>query len=65
VKAWRGCLRRFDRSDRFLALECLDLVGLMEVATRRADTLSGGQQQRIAIARALANVQLSLSPMSR
>jgi phosphonate transport system ATP-binding protein len=54
VPAWRGCLRRFGRSDRLLALECLDRVGLMEVATRRADTLSGGQQQRVAIARALA-----------
>jgi phosphonate transport system ATP-binding protein len=54
VPAWRGLLRRFDRSDRLLALECLDRVGLLEVAMRRADTLSGGQQQRVAIARALA-----------
>jgi phosphonate transport system ATP-binding protein len=54
VPAWRGLLRRFDRSDRLLALECLDRVGLMELAPRRADTLSGGQQQRVAIARALA-----------
>ena len=52
--AWRGWLRRFDRSDRLLALECLDRVGLMDLAMRRADTLSGGQQQRVAIARALA-----------
>ena len=54
VSAWRGWLRRFDRSDRLLALECLDRVGLMDLAMRRADTLSGGQQQRVAIARALA-----------
>jgi phosphonate transport system ATP-binding protein len=54
VPAWRGWLRRFDRSDRLLALECLDRVGLMDLAMRRADTLSGGQQQRVAIARALA-----------
>src|SRR6516165_9388309 len=40
--------------DRLLALECLDRVGLMDLAMRRADTLSGGQQQRVAIARALA-----------
>src|SRR5215831_8432371 len=52
VPAWRGWLRRFDRSDRLLALECLDRVGLMDLAMRRADTLSGGQQQRVAIARA-------------
>ena len=54
VPAWRGWLRRFGRPDRLLALECLDRVALLELATRRADTLSGGQQQRVAIARALA-----------
>jgi phosphonate transport system ATP-binding protein len=54
VSTWRGCLRRFERSDRLLALECLDRVGLLGQAMQRADTLSGGQQQRVAIARALA-----------
>jgi phosphonate transport system ATP-binding protein len=54
VSAWRGCLRRFGRSDRLLALECLDRVGLLRHAMQRSDTLSGGQQQRVAIARALA-----------
>ena len=54
VPAWRGWLRRFQRVDRLLALECLDRVGLIEQARQRADTLSGGQQQRVAIARALA-----------
>ena len=54
VPAWRGWLRRFDRRDRLLALECLDRVGLLEYATQRSDRLSGGQQQRVAIARALA-----------
>ena len=54
VAAWRGCLRRFGRADRLLALECLDRVGLLSQAKQRADTLSGGQQQRVAIARALA-----------
>ncbi len=54
VPAWRGMLRRFDRADRLLALECLDRVGLLRQATQRADTLSGGQQQRVAIARAMA-----------
>jgi phosphonate transport system ATP-binding protein len=52
--AWRGWLRRFNRRDRLLALECLDRVGLLALATQRADRLSGGQQQRVAIARALA-----------
>jgi phosphonate transport system ATP-binding protein len=54
VSAWRGWLRRFTRVDHLLALECLDRVGLLEQADRRADSLSGGQQQRVAIARALA-----------
>ncbi len=54
VTAWRGWLRRFERHDMLLALECLDRVGLLEYAAQRADRLSGGQQQRVAIARALA-----------
>jgi phosphonate transport system ATP-binding protein len=54
VPAWRGWLRRFERADRSLALECLDRVGLVNKAGQRADTLSGGEQQRVAIARALA-----------
>ncbi len=54
VPAWRGIARSFERSDRLLALECLDRVGLLSQAEQRADTLSGGQQQRVAIARALA-----------
>ena len=54
VPTWRVLLRRFDRSDRQLALRCLDAVGLLDRAYARADQLSGGQQQRVAIARALA-----------
>ena len=53
VPAWRGMLRRFNRDDRFIAMECLERVGLLTHAQQRADTLSGGQQQRVAIARAL------------
>jgi len=40
-------------SDRSEAMDCLDRVGLADLAARRADTLSGGQQQRVAIARML------------
>jgi phosphonate transport system ATP-binding protein len=54
VPSWRGWLRRFDRDDLLLGLECLDRVGLLSKAAQRSDTLSGGQQQRVAIARALA-----------
>jgi len=58
-----GCLGRqrglityaggFPGVERRLALECLERVGLSDVASQRADTLSGGQAQRVAIARAL------------
>ncbi len=51
---WRVLARRFTRTDRQLALRCLDAVGLLDRAYARADQLSGGQQQRVAIARALA-----------
>lgn len=51
---WKVMVRRFRREDEQLALYCLDRVGLLDLADRRADTLSGGQQQRVAVARALA-----------
>jgi phosphonate transport system ATP-binding protein len=41
-------------SERAHALECLEEVGLAELALQRAGTLSGGQAQRVSIARALA-----------
>ncbi len=51
---WRGWLGRFGAADHRLAMDCLDRVGLADLAGQRASTLSGGQQQRVAIARALA-----------
>jgi phosphonate transport system ATP-binding protein len=42
------------RSEVPLALECLDTVGLRDLAYQRAATLSGGQSQRVSVARALA-----------
>ncbi|MBL0715505.1 MAG: phosphonate ABC transporter ATP-binding protein [Desulfosarcina sp.] len=47
-------LRKFPKSEREVAFDCLKQVGIGELAFQRADTLSGGQQQRVAIARALA-----------
>jgi phosphonate transport system ATP-binding protein len=41
------------RELRALAMDCLDRVGLADLALRRADRLSGGQSQRVAIARVL------------
>ena len=41
------------RDVRREAMECLDRVGLADLATQRAGTLSGGQQQRVAVARML------------
>ncbi|MFQ4141465.1 phosphonate ABC transporter ATP-binding protein [Chlorogloeopsis sp. ULAP02] len=42
------------KADKYIALECLDRVGLLSKALVRVDNLSGGQQQRVGIARALA-----------
>ncbi len=44
----------YSRNDIFFALNCLQRVGIEDLAYRRVDTLSGGQQQRVGIARALA-----------
>jgi phosphonate transport system ATP-binding protein len=41
------------RSEKTMALEAIERVGLIDYALRRADQLSGGQQQRVGIARAL------------
>lgn len=51
---WKATLGLFSKSDRQIALNALDRVGLLHKAYQRADTLSGGQQQRVAIARTLA-----------
>ncbi|MEM8831767.1 MAG: phosphonate ABC transporter ATP-binding protein [Cyanobacteria bacterium P01_G01_bin.19] len=42
------------KKDRYIALDCLDRVGLLDKALTPVKALSGGQQQRIGIARALA-----------
>lgn len=47
---WPALLRSVERDE---VMECLDRVGVADVAERRAGTLSGGQQQRVAIARML------------
>lgn len=49
-KAW---LRRFPDEDIAAAFELLEIVGLKDYATQRADNLSGGQRQRVGIARAI------------
>ncbi len=48
---WVQCLAR--QVDRQRALDCLEQVGMVDVAYQRCDQLSGGQSQRVAIARAL------------
>lgn len=55
--AYHSTLRSFfplPKADKYIALECLDRVGLLNKALARVDNLSGGQQQRVGIARALA-----------
>jgi phosphonate transport system ATP-binding protein len=54
---WRraaSLIRWFPRSEREVALRCLDHVGLLDRVWQRTDTLSGGEQQRVAIAKILA-----------
>lgn len=49
-----GMFRRARATDRAFVDQCLELVGLSELAGRQIGELSGGQQQRMFIARALA-----------
>ena len=48
-----GWFRRPGRSERTLALEALEQVGMADYANRQISQLSGGQQQRTFLARAL------------
>ncbi len=49
-----GLGRRVSSTDREIALDCLDRVGLVHLAQVRIGDLSGGEQQRVFIARALS-----------
>ncbi|MGC9347702.1 MAG: zinc ABC transporter ATP-binding protein AztA [Anaerolineae bacterium] len=49
-----GLLRSPGREDHKRVRECLETVGLKDLAQRQISELSGGQQQRMFIARALA-----------
>jgi len=49
-----GWLWPVRRRHREQALECLDAVGMADLASRQIGQLSGGQQQRVFLARALA-----------
>jgi phosphonate transport system ATP-binding protein len=51
IRAWSQ--RIATATIRSEAMACLARVGLVSVASQRADSLSGGQSQRVAIARAL------------
>ena len=53
VSAWQALRRNFPSEDIDRAYEVLELVGLNEMADKRADELSGGQRQRVGIARAV------------
>jgi manganese/zinc/iron transport system ATP- binding protein len=48
-----GWLRRPGRTERALAVEALEKVGMVEFADRQISQLSGGQQQRVFLARAI------------
>lgn len=49
-----GWFRRPGREDKNAAARCLDMVGMLPLASRQISQLSGGQQQRVFLARALA-----------
>lgn len=49
-----GWFRRPGRREREKAMECLEKVGMADLAGRQISQLSGGQQQRVFLARALA-----------
>ncbi|TVR44125.1 MAG: ATP-binding cassette domain-containing protein [Planctomycetota bacterium] len=51
LRVWRD--QWAPHEERLRAIECLDMVGLADLANRRAGELSGGQSQRVAIARCL------------
>ena len=46
-------LQRLDASDKAIAMQALDDIGITDLADRQIGQLSGGQQQRVFIARAL------------
>ena len=49
-----GWLRRPGPAERRTAEQCLERVGMLDLAGRQIGELSGGQQQRVFLARALA-----------
>lgn len=54
VSSFRSMLNWWPKSEREIAIDALERVGIIEKAWVRASDLSGGQQQRVGIARALA-----------
>ncbi|MEM7054105.1 MAG: phosphonate ABC transporter ATP-binding protein [Pseudomonadota bacterium] len=54
VSGLRSMLNWWPKSERDIAIDALERVGIVEKAWVRASDLSGGQQQRVGIARALA-----------
>lgn len=57
-----GWFRRPGKKERETAMDCLERVGMADLAHRQISQLSGGQQQRVFLARALAqDAQLYLT----
>lgn len=50
---WLSGFNNFHIQERNNACQCLEQVGILDHALKRADQLSGGQQQRVAIAKIL------------
>lgn len=50
----KGLFKRIQKSDKEMALACLEKVNMLPYINRQISQLSGGQQQRVFIARSLA-----------
>lgn len=49
-----GFFQRPNKTDKAIAMQCLEQLGMAHLAKRQIGELSGGQQQRVFLARALA-----------
>ncbi len=62
MSSWQAWRRKYTQQDIHTAFELLDMVGITDQASKRADSLSGGQRQRVGIARAIMqNPQIVLA----